>query len=263
MTLMVGILLTVLCSIRIATAGVQLDGTSGYIDMGTSSTYNFNNTTFTVIGFFSSANDDGYIFGKRSIVAGSPDAGGYIFRINADGTGTARLITNDNVSAGNRNTVSTTLKDGNLHCIAVVYTTNTTTLASNDVAIYYDGALDQGSRSDSGGGPYFAGTTRLGFGASSDIESTTTLAGTVENFSVYSGALSAENIIRYCSGKVRYGGYAFPGLVSYWPFDDCAEGVSGTGVTFNDRSKLGSNGVGAGTCTCKMNTGIGYAVGAD
>lgn len=257
------VILTLLLGISTAYAGVQLDGVSGYVDVGTSSTYDFSNTTFTVIGFYSSSNDDGYIFAKRSLTGADGTRGGYFFRIEANGTGTARIASGDGASSGQRSTVSTTLKDGNLHCLAVVFTTNTTTLANNDMAIYYDGALDQGSRSDSGAGAYVPPPVKFVFGALSDLDISGWLVGTVENFSVYSTALSAENIIRYCTGAIRYAGYSFPGLVSYWPMNDCTEGASGTGVTFNDRSKLGSNGVGTGTCTCKLTTKIGYAVGVD
>jgi hypothetical protein len=254
------VLLPLLCALRIATAGVQFDGTSGYVDIGTSSTYNFSNTTFTIIGFFSSSNDDGYVFAKRSI---STDPGGYFFRVNADGTGSARIVNANNSSSGQRNTVSATLRDGNLHCIAVIFTTNTTTLASNDLSIYYDAVLDQDTRTDSGAVPYTPGSQKLVFGALSDGDSSGWLTGVVENFSVYGTALSAENITRYCSGKVRYGGYAFSGLISSWPFDECTEGASVAGLTFNDRSKAGSNGVGTGGSTCKISTKIGYAVGVD
>jgi Concanavalin A-like lectin/glucanases superfamily len=258
------ILLTVLitCSnsqtTSICYSAVDLDGVNGYVTMGTTSTYQFANTTFSVIGWFRSVNDDGYVIGRRGIGGA---VGGWFIRIDAGGTLTARLVDAGSGVAAGRTTTSTTAKDGNWHCLAMVATTDTTTAGNNSISLYYDGVLDQGG--NGGVSTYSAITQPLVFGALSDLDSSGWLAGAVDDWRIYIGSLSPENIARICSAKVKYGGYSFGQALSYWPFDGCAEGSSGVGVSFLDRNKGGTAGTGTGGVVCRGSNRMSYPPSTD
>jgi hypothetical protein len=257
------VMLTILitCSntqtVSICYGGVDLDGVNGYVTMGTTSTYQFANTTFSAIGWFRSANDAGYVIGRRGI-GGSP--GGWFIRVDGP-TLTARLVDASNAPAAARTTTSTTATDGNWHCLAMVATTDTTTAVNNSISLYYDGVLDQGA--NGGVSTYGAATQPLVFGALSDLDSSGWLAGAVNDWRIYAGTLSAENIARICSAKVKYGGYTFGTVISYWPMDDCAEGSSGVGVSYLDRNKGGAAGTGTGGVVCRGSNRMSYPLSTD
>jgi hypothetical protein len=243
-------------------AGVTFDGVDDFLGIGTNTAYNFSNTTFTVMGQFKSNNDDGYIFAKRTIAG----PGAYFIRTDAAGTVSARLTDATGTLVRQQSTATTTLKDNAWHCFAVVFTTNTTTNASNNIVIYIDGSLDQGTLTGGSGG-YNAGNANTVMGALSDADASGWLTGDVDDVYVYNTGLSAENISRYCSARMHGVGLQLAGKVSHWPLDQCGEGASGDGVSFVDRGGTqnagGDNGSNNTGMTCHGSTRMMYPVGAD
>lgn len=262
---LVCIVIVLLCAASVH-AKISVDGVDDYLDFTNSTNFNFSNTTFTLSGRYT-ASDDGYIFGKRNgVTLGTSVDGGYFLRVNADGTVTARVINQDNTNAATRSSVGTSYKDGAEHCFAIVITTNTTTLASNDVTIYMDGVLDQGSRSDSGV-PYSPGTTKLVASALSDLDSAGYIAGSVEDLTIWSTGFSAENAQRYCAAKVKYLGLQLS-RAAYYPLDDCTPGTSGDGRVLKDRGTLRVDGLGIDGAnntglTCQGSTNMNYPPSTD
>ncbi len=260
------LLLVALCIMSPSYAFVTLDGVDDYIDLGTSTLYQFPNTSFTVTGWFqtSLSSGSGYLVCKRDQFT---DFGGWFVRVNgATGTITARIVNSANTVAAERTTTTTTLNNGTWRHFAVVFTTNTTTLASNDVALYIDGALDQGSRTDSGAGAYQTNNRALLFGALSDLTAGFH-SGSLDDIRLYPTALSAENVARIASSRNKYDRVTLA-VTGYWPLDDCAEGVSGDGVTFHDRGGSATNGTGVDGAnntglTCHGSIRMSYPWGAN
>lgn len=253
------VIIVILLTFTTAWTAVQFDGVDDYIDMGTNSTYEFPDTTFTVVSWFK-ATVAGYIVARRYNDSG----GAWFFRINSDGTGTARLGGAGSLAA-QRITTTTALLDGNWHHLAVVFTTDTVTAANNSISIYIDGVLDQGSLTDQTL-PYQIMTRELRIGVISDLSSGF-ITGTIDDVRIYSVGLSAENVDRLYKSKMKYLGLPLA-TVSYWPLDDCNVGASGDAVTFNDRAKGGSNGTGVDGAnntglTCAGSSMLSYPPGTD
>jgi hypothetical protein len=171
---------------------LRVDGVGGYVRVGAFSAYDFPNQSFTV-SLCHRASTPGYLVARRS---GTCDAGcgGWFLRLDSGGTYTARVVDDGNVSAGNRTSVTTTALNGAWHHIAVVFTTNTVTLASNDVTLYHNGVEDQGSRTDSGVAPYTASVFPLVFGMTSDADVTTAMTGALDAIWIWNRGLQASDM---------------------------------------------------------------------
>ncbi|HEX6827125.1 MAG TPA: hypothetical protein VF077_12480 [Nitrospiraceae bacterium] len=234
--------------------GVELDGVDDYVTVGTSAAYQCANATCTLMGWFRSSGGGansgaGYLFAKRSL---GGDVGGYFLRVDAAGTLTGRTYDSAGGPNTNKSTAATTAKDGNWHCFAMVFTTNTAAFAGNNLTLYYDGVLDT-VNNGTGSTAYDTTTNPLVFGALSDFDSSGWLNGNLDDVRFYPSGLSAENIARYCSARVKFGGYGFGTLLSYWPFNQCAEGASGDTLAFPDVNKGGSAATGVDGAN---NTGV-------
>lgn len=243
--------------------GVDFDGVDDYLDMSTNAAYRFANTNAAVTGWFTSNNDDGYVFAKRALSAGGE--GYYFFRINSNGTGTARLAFDGATVSAEVTSSLTTLKDGTKHCFGVIFNTSTTVAAQNQIDLYIDGVLV--GTSGPGTNVYSPNNQKLVFGALSDFDSSGWLRGGVEDLRIWGPGMTGAMITRYCQAKMHY--FSVPlATVSYWPLDTCAEGASGGGVTFPDRMKGGSNAVGVvggtGTgLTCHGSNTLNYVSSTD
>jgi hypothetical protein len=152
-----------------ATGEWRLDGTASYLTLGDLADFDYANATFTVMTWFRSTDTTTrYLIARR---IGDGAHGGWFIRVNgAAGTITARICDSGDLAAGERTTVSTTTTNGLWQHVAVVFQTDTVTRANNDMTIYLNGLVDQGSRSDSGAGAYAVcsgGSCPVNFGASS------------------------------------------------------------------------------------------------
>lgn len=178
-------------------SALTFDGVDDVATLSNSTDLDFPNQKFS-ISLIYKATVAGYLIARRlNTTAGGGLNGGYFLRIDAGGTLTARLVDDGNLSAANRTSVGTQYLDGNYHSVTVVYTTDTVTLANNDVTIYADGILDQGSRTDSGANPYKALASYTVLGTTSDFGAGTFLTGTIEEVRIYNRELSYGEAISY------------------------------------------------------------------
>ena len=119
------------------------DGTNRYVNTGITSNTNFSNTTFSGSVWFKTTASTGMLLAKQDITGGS--AGGWAVSFGAaqvinvvhkDATG-ANVLT--------RFTTNTGLNDGKWHHIVFTMTTNTSSSSGQNINIYLDGVLNQGS----------------------------------------------------------------------------------------------------------------------
>jgi Concanavalin A-like lectin/glucanases superfamily len=136
---------------------IRFDEVNDAVSLGALPLWQFANTTFTAaFRFRSTGTGTGYLLASRTVAPPSAStSGGYLLRLDgSSGTITARLMTAGATVVAGRTTVRATYTDGQWHTVVVVFRTDTSTGGGNDVTIYGDGALDQGSLSTTGGVGY-------------------------------------------------------------------------------------------------------------
>jgi hypothetical protein len=179
---------------------IRFDGTNDGVSLGALTLWQFPNTTFTAaFRFRFTGSTSGYLLGSRTI---SPStSGGYFLRLDgSSGTMTARIMTSGGTAVAERTTVRTTYNDGQWHSVVAVFRTDTSAGGGNDVTIYGDGGLDQGSLSFTGGLGYdpcenvtagcalFLGTTHDGLSP---------FLGAMDDVRIWQRGLSATEAMAY------------------------------------------------------------------
>jgi Concanavalin A-like lectin/glucanases superfamily len=241
-------------------ASVSPDGTDDRIQYVETAAWDQPNASFTVVAFFSTtATQSGYLFGRRNV---SPNDGGWFLRNDpTSGVYTAR-IQSGNATAAQR-TSTTNLHTGTMQSLVAVFTTNTTTTASNDVALYANG-VDESGALVGGAGPYTVcqGTCTLTTGASSEVavgNGTWWGPGLIEYLAIYQGALTPSEVLTVSRGRLQRPALTRT-LLGQWPLDTCPAGTDAHTVTFPDRSGNGLDGVGdhgaGGTFACDRNVSL-------
>lgn len=176
---------------------MRFDGVNDLVLAGPNSYYGFPNQTFTVALWYRATavgTSAGYLVNPRNVVC---CGGGWFIRIDTAGTITARVIeATAGTAEAQRTTVSTNHLDGTWRQLAVVFTTDTTTIGgANAVSIYVNGVLDQGSN--------FSNATTLGygvcacplaFGAQADQEVQTFVNGSIDSVRIWNYGLPASMI---------------------------------------------------------------------
>jgi hypothetical protein len=180
---------------------MRFDGTVGQsISLGTDSTFDFPDQTFTVCANFRSTNaGQGYIASKRS----TGSIGGWAIRLNTGGVLLVR------VEGGiDRPTVGT-YTNGLWHSVVAVITTDTAGAgAGNAITIYMDGVLEQDVVQ--GSGPYGA-CPSCNFTFGNVQEGGNTLLGALDNIRIYRRGLSATEALAYHRDKPPdFGGLVLP-----------------------------------------------------
>lgn len=110
-----------------------------YILIPSESSFDFDNTTFAVSGWIKTTANTQMVLTKNS----NGSSGGWLVDISGN-----KIRGTIKGSAGGSAAVrssSTSINNGAWHYFNIVFTTDTTTSASNDVLVYVDGVLDQGS----------------------------------------------------------------------------------------------------------------------
>ncbi len=166
----------------------NFDGTDDYVQtVGSSTGYQFPNSTFSVTGWFKSiASPNGFIVAQGYCFGGwgaTLLSGSFSFAIRTNGS--------CGQNAASRTSASTNLNDGRWHHFAAVATTNTTSSTSNDVTVYIDGIVNQGSISRIGT-PYGTTTSELTIGVSNGLAGY--FSGGIDDVRIYNRALTAEEI---------------------------------------------------------------------
>ncbi len=179
---------------------LNFDGTNDLVDLGTSTFFDFANTT-TVISFnykSSTCASACYIIAKR-LAGGS---GGWMGRLDSAGTFTFRVLDIDNNAAAGRTTTSTTLLDGKWHNLLFIITTDTVTAANNNVVIYYDGQLNQGALNSAANKVYTTATYPVYLGSLSDAGGGSFFTGALDDVRFYRGSMTAQQVLRVASSSL-------------------------------------------------------------
>jgi hypothetical protein len=181
-------------------AQINFDGIDDHVTLGIHSRYDFADTTFTIMFWYMSA---GITIDRQYLVAlrvgngalCTPNCGGWFVSIDTDGTIQARILASGNITAAQRNTLTTTHLTPVWTHVAAVITTNTTDGTGNDVAIYINGVPDQGARVTNAGDVYTVLTGwPLTLGALSDQEANSFFLGALDDIQLYNRGLSATEI---------------------------------------------------------------------
>ena len=177
---------------------IVFDGTNDYVDtVNTGTTFQFANVTFTVSLWIKTSATSGVIISKGATAS----TAGWMFQFDSAGTVSGTTKGSDGTNTYNRTSAST-VNNNTWRNVVAVYTTNTTTLASNTTSIYIDGILSNGTGTL--GGLVYATTTdtvQIGRRPSGAYWS-----GSVSNLLIYNRALTATEVLQnYNATKNRYG----------------------------------------------------------
>jgi hypothetical protein len=184
---------------------LTFNGSSSYVQLANPTNFDFNNTTFTVTGWFKSNSSTGQVF-LVAKGAASLATGGYAIALNASvnnaaNPGFLRAFTKDNTGSGtltaDQGSNSGNFNDNNWHQFAVIFTTNTSIGASNNIQTYVDGVLNQQGSAVTGN-PY-GGTNSdaLSIGARAVPSAPAGyFPGVIDDVRIYNRALSATEVTR-------------------------------------------------------------------
>jgi hypothetical protein len=178
---------------------LSFSGSTKYVSIANASAFDVNDTTFSISGWFRSSSSTSNL---AMVAKGAAPAaiGGYAVLLNYPSTGRVGVFTKDNAGSGLlssvRNSASSSLNDNKWHFLTAVITTNTSTGSGNDIAIYIDGALNQGALTT--GAPY-GGTNsdNLALGARAVPSSPTSFfIGQLDDVRIYNRALSGAEVLQ-------------------------------------------------------------------
>jgi hypothetical protein len=188
---------------------ITLDGVNDYVDTGVAAGLAFPNTTFTAMGWFSTT----AIGATQNLLSQellSAVQGAWTIRIQTSGAIRAYLNDSVNGTTVRRESVSTVTANTWFH-VAGVFTTDTTTQANNDVAIYFNGVLDQ-TAPTTGANPYGICGCNLQYGLR-DVASNP-FGGSLNDIRIYNRGVPASEIMQIVkSGPPFFGGLLNPPYV--------------------------------------------------
>jgi Concanavalin A-like lectin/glucanases superfamily len=193
---------------------MRFDGIDDYVLGSTNTVFDFPDVTFTVSLRYRAVKlaATNYLIAKRTT------SGGWYIRVNSDGTLSGVVVDVANTIAGSRDTVSTVHLDGNWRQVTVIFVVDTVTAANNDVGIYVNGVLDQGTRFNSGGLVAALCACGLAFGAKSDGDASQILEGSVDDIRIWRGALPLTTIASLSLDRPPdFGGLVQPPLAPAFP----------------------------------------------
>jgi hypothetical protein len=175
------------------------NGTTQYVDVvNTGTAFQFANTSFTVsIWIRTSSTTTGIIVSKGATAS----TGGWLVEFDTAGTITTTTKGSTGFNTFNR-TSSVTVNNNTWTNIVVIYTTNTTTLASNTASIYVNGSLRNGTGTL--GTIVYATTTdtvQIGRRPSGIY-----FNGNISNVQIYNRGITATEVLQnYNATKSRFG----------------------------------------------------------
>ncbi len=253
-------------------AGAQIVSTNPQIGAGsalfdgashaygtTANTYAFPDQTFTVSAWVKTTTTTSDYF----ISNGGSSMGWAISVTSGKAIGMIKNCSNSQWQRAS----SSTVNDGNWHLITAVFTTNTTTLASNDIQVYVDGVLNQGTLSSPASGAYCdpAANRAVFIGARSLPGATGYFNGSIDDARIWNTSLTASEIL-YLYNKQNPSFRQseldsswtphWSDLVGYWPLNESTL----TGVAGDVLDSLNSNhGQSFGTITPAQSSLLGTA----
>ncbi len=168
--------------------GLSFDGVDDYVNLLTVPSALFTNTTFTLTGWFKSSSS-----ASQGILSQDHCNGGWFVRLES-GTLSVSLRNSGSCGGGSasRSSAATNLANGTWHHFATVITTDTVTAGNNNVVIYIDGALNQGSLS--AGQVYgSAGDNKVQIGTRYSGDQL--FSGSIDEVRIYNRALTAAEVL--------------------------------------------------------------------
>lgn len=165
---------------------IALDGINDYVDIANQAAFNFANTTFTVSMWVKTVS-----VATQLVISKGYLTDGWAWAVAS--TGIVSVDTKNNAagaSACSRDSIKV-INDGIWHNVVVIYTTNTTVVASNDIQIYIDGAVSQGTVSKTL--TYSSSTSNVNLGRRS---TGLYFNGNIANTFIYNRALSPTEILQ-------------------------------------------------------------------
>jgi hypothetical protein len=173
------------------TGELRFDGAASVVTLGDLAVFDVPSPSFTVSLWFrtDSAVATQYLIAKRLGAGGS---GGWFLRLSPPVL-TVRILDPGNTPAAERSTVVSNLTDGAWHFVVAYFATDMVTAANNDVAIFIDAQVDQGSLTATGN-PYAAcsGGCPLVLGMESDGVSP--LLGALDDVRIYQRFVPAQEV---------------------------------------------------------------------
>lgn len=164
---------------------LSLDGVDDYVNITSMPSAMFSNTTFTATGWFKTASDSVYIL-SQDICDGGWGVnvwGGYFGALTRG---------NGGCGAGGVGRSSTIRVDDNKwHHFAAVITTDTVTSGNNNIIIYIDGVLNQGSLTAGVYGTAADSKVQIG----TRYSGTNPFLGSIDEVRIYNRALTATEVL--------------------------------------------------------------------
>lgn len=188
--------------------GMRFDGTDDHVDMSGTSGFPTANTTFSVSLWFKTS-DAGTVKNLAAKGCAGTGTSGFCVQLHA---GRIRAFAKDSGGSGglsaDRSTASSSLNDDRWHHLVVVFTTNTSTTVGNNITIYLDGRLDQGSLVI-GSNPYGnTGSDNISLGARVVPSSPISFYnGSIDDFAVWNSGLGQEDVRKiYARQSAKFSG---------------------------------------------------------
>jgi hypothetical protein len=215
---------------------LTFDGSNDYVDITnlTSNTYFLDTTSTFSFWIKTTQTSTGEIIGKRGgvgsggldIVINNTPSDGFISAYTRNATG--GIILSRTQSTG-------VINDGTWHHVVIIITTNSTSFSNQNIDIYIDGVLNEGSLTNIAVPGFTADSIK--FGGRVTINNTY-YQGSLDEVRLYGRGLSTDEISRlYKLQKPKFSsGLTTSGLVGYWPLDE------GVGTRAEDMSANNNNG---------------------
>ncbi|MCD6393231.1 MAG: LamG domain-containing protein [Planctomycetes bacterium] len=201
-------------------SALEFDGVDDYVS-GSTSPFDFANTTFTVSAWFKKLNAK-----QGVIVSEGGKSTGWRLAITDSGQIFVHLKKSNSYDAYVARTTDA-YAGGQWHHVAAVITTNTSSSSGNNADIYVDGDLVGVTHNKIG--PYAASTTGWAIGTR-EAGHSYFFKGIIDEVAIYNRALSFEDVQRLLHEKPDI---EDPSIAAYWNFDDgegqIAADISGNG----------------------------------
>lgn len=166
---------------------LKFDGVDDYVNTGITSNTNFSNTTFSVSAWFKTTSSATQMLVAKQSISGS--SGGWAVSLS----GTVLSVVHKDGAGGNvlsRITSSSGLNDGRWHHVVFTMTTNTSSSSGQNIDIYLDGVLNQGSLTNTAASATIANAVYIG----NRFATSFPWSGSIDEVRIYNRALSAGEV---------------------------------------------------------------------
>jgi hypothetical protein len=228
-----------------AHAGFIFDGSNDRITTTAESPADFANTSFSACFWLKTSSA-----GTLGVLSKAPNGGGpgWQVRINQTAGKIQQTVYDASSGAAAARPSSANINDDTERHICIVTTTSTTVAATNNVDIYLNGVLSNGTLSSSGL-VYSPGASDFRIGLR---DNGSYLSGVMDDIRIDSPAFSALEILTMGKSNIKGGGLLSRRPAFYYPMDDCANGTVVVDFTLSvDRSGGGFPGTVLGNAVCR------------